>query len=115
RARRDCRGAQRLIIAGGGIGFRFVSSWLHCETSCSRLNIASHCCAACDTLRAVFIATHDILLEECLIDRGVCYNPGQSCRLPGFTTAEPHSFLSGGRWPALSSRGFLMLLQLVKI
>jgi hypothetical protein len=35
------------------------------------LNIASHCHAACDTLRAVFATGHDILWKERLIERRV--------------------------------------------
>jgi len=68
---RDCRRGQRRLFTGGGISFRFVSSWLHGETSCSRLHIASHCHAACDPLRAVFATTRDILSKERLIERRV--------------------------------------------
>ena len=40
-ASRDCRRGQRRRLTGGGIGFRLVRSWMHGETCCSRLNIAS--------------------------------------------------------------------------
>ena len=68
---RDCRRGQRRLFTGGGIGFRFVSSWLHGKTCCPRLNIASDCHAACDTPRAFFATTHDILSEGCALARRV--------------------------------------------
>ena len=64
----DCHRRQRRLLTGGGIGFRFVSSWLHDKTCCSRLNIASDCHAALDTVRAIFATNHDILLEEWIIE-----------------------------------------------
>src|SRR5437899_10980903 len=40
-ASRDCRRGQRRRFTDGGIGLRFVSSWLHGQTCRSRLNIAT--------------------------------------------------------------------------
>jgi hypothetical protein len=70
-ASRDCCRGQRRLFTGGGVGFRFVSSGLHGETCCPRFNIASECHAALDTIRAVFAATRDILLEECPFERRI--------------------------------------------
>ena len=49
----------------------FDRAFCDSESCCPRLNIASHCYAACDTLRAVFATTRDILSKERLIERRV--------------------------------------------
>src|SRR5215467_4233069 len=68
-ASRNCRRGQPRRVAGGGIRFCIVSSWLHGETCCPPLNIASEDHVACDTLRAVFATIHDILSKERPLER----------------------------------------------
>ena len=75
-ASRNCHRGQRRRLTGSRISFRFVCSWLHGETCCSQLNIASQCHGASGMLRAVPAFLRDLLIRSFANRRPNAATPG---------------------------------------
>ena len=97
-AARNCRRGQLRRLTGCRIGFRFVCSWLHGETCCSRLNIASQCHDASGMVRAIPAFLRDLLIRSFANRRPSAATPGVGG--DGKSDLEVYSFSSTARHAA---------------